>query len=188
MIDAWLRLIDEGDLAPTGKGVAARAGIGLRTVFQHFGEMNELHWAAAETFFDRLAARTVFVPADLPFDERVETLVLNLTDAFEAMTAVRRACERQEWLSAEIHELIQRWEQTNADDTARVFRRELNAIPGEARVHRELAITSVLSWSMWNQMRERRGLTAEQARAVVVTALSTLINVCDRTPAMSSLQ
>jgi AcrR family transcriptional regulator len=42
IVDAMLELVGEGVLSPTAQQVAARAGVGLRTVFRRFSDMESL--------------------------------------------------------------------------------------------------------------------------------------------------
>lgn len=175
IIDAWIDLIQAGDLAPTAKSVADRARIGLRTVFQHFTDMNALHGAAGEEFISRLAPCATHVRANLPLAERVDLLIADRSRLFEAVTMVRRSCERQEWMSVDVHGVIQRWERAGAQDTARVFANELDGLPDEQRLMQTLAINSVVSWSTWNHLRARCVLSTDDARAVMLRSLSALL-------------
>lgn len=43
IVDGFIELIGEGIVAPTADQVALRAGIGLRTVFRHFDDMETLY-------------------------------------------------------------------------------------------------------------------------------------------------
>lgn len=43
IVSGFIELIAEGCVAPTAEQVAARAGIGLRTVFRHFDDMETLY-------------------------------------------------------------------------------------------------------------------------------------------------
>lgn len=43
IIDAMLALIDEGDFDPSAQAVAERAGVGLRSVFRRFEDMDTLY-------------------------------------------------------------------------------------------------------------------------------------------------
>jgi AcrR family transcriptional regulator len=41
--EALLSLIDEGDLQPTANRIAERAGISLRLIYHHFGDLESLY-------------------------------------------------------------------------------------------------------------------------------------------------
>ena len=42
IIDAMLKLVEEGVLVPTAQQVSERAGVGIRSVFRHFSDMESL--------------------------------------------------------------------------------------------------------------------------------------------------
>lgn len=177
IIDAWVQLVDEGDLSPTSKGVADRAGIGLRTVFQHFSDMHSLHFYAGEHFITQVRQRVVHVSADLPLDERINRVTSSRAELWEAITQFRRACERQEWLSQEIHELIDCCERADAANTLRVFAPEFDAMSPADDPTLKLAVDAVLSWSNWNQLRQRRMLDCRHTELVMRFALHSLLGI-----------
>ena len=45
IVAAMIELIGEGHITPGAEDVAARAGVGLRTVFRHFNDMESLYAA-----------------------------------------------------------------------------------------------------------------------------------------------
>jgi AcrR family transcriptional regulator len=53
IIDAVVAMIDEGRDAINAEAVAARANVGLRSVFRHFGDMASLYTAVLERFSKR---------------------------------------------------------------------------------------------------------------------------------------
>lgn len=178
IIESWLELLEAGDLLPTAKGVADRAGVGLRTVFQHFSDMNALHTAAGEEFTSRIMPNVVHVPADLPIAERIQLAAASSGRMFEEITSLRRACERQESLSEEIHGLISNWEAVGAASTRRIFEAEFSSAEPASREVLELTVDAVLSWSNWNQLRQRRGCSTTQSLAAVRHSLTALLCCC----------
>ena len=42
IIDAMMDMISEGNLMPTARQVSERAGVGIRSVFRHFEDMENL--------------------------------------------------------------------------------------------------------------------------------------------------
>jgi AcrR family transcriptional regulator len=57
IIDAVADMIDEGNLIPTAQQASDRAGVGIRTVFRHFNDMETLFTIADEqrrAYFENL--------------------------------------------------------------------------------------------------------------------------------------
>lgn len=48
IINAVIALIDEDDGVPGAEAIAARAGVGLRSLFRHFGDMDSLYSAVLD--------------------------------------------------------------------------------------------------------------------------------------------
>jgi TetR/AcrR family transcriptional regulator of autoinduction and epiphytic fitness len=170
IIDAWLDLIGSGDLSPTAKGVADRAGIGLRTIFQHFSDMTALHQAAAGDFMDRVMVDAVHVDAELPLELRIDEIIADRSRLWDDLTPLRRASERQEWSSSGIHELISVWECFSSASVMRIFAAELQLLPERERSEVGQAVDCVLSWAHWNQLRQRRSLSPSVACSVMAVS------------------
>ena len=54
IVEAMMELIVEGDLSPSAARVAEEAGIGLRTVFRHFDDMDALYAEITRTITERV--------------------------------------------------------------------------------------------------------------------------------------
>ena len=53
VLDAVLALTEEGDLQPTARAVAERAGVATRSVFHHFTDLESMYADAAQTQMER---------------------------------------------------------------------------------------------------------------------------------------
>src|SRR3546814_16872470 len=73
--DATISLIDEGDLRPTAPRVAERAGVSVRSVFQHFDDLESLHAAVAERLVERVAVLVVPIDPAGQLDDRPTRIV-----------------------------------------------------------------------------------------------------------------
>src|SRR5437870_4843088 len=56
VVDALLALLEEGDLRPPAPRIADRAGVSLRSVFQHFADRETLFAAVAAAQLERMRA------------------------------------------------------------------------------------------------------------------------------------
>ena len=81
-----LDLVGRGVLDPTAEAVAVHAGVGYRTVFRHFEDM--------EALFDELNAKITQIvlaglpdlPPEGPLADRISGFVMRRTQVFEAIT------------------------------------------------------------------------------------------------------
>ena len=91
IVDACIALVEEGDLRPTAPRIAERAGVSVRSVFQHFDDLPSLHIAVTESIAERMAALVVPIDATLPLDDRIARFVEQRSNLLEAMTPFRVA-------------------------------------------------------------------------------------------------
>src|SRR5262245_42069407 len=66
IVDACLALVDAGDLRPTAPRVAEKAGVSVRSVFQHFADLDSLFAAVGDEAVSRLKNRGLHLDPDEP--------------------------------------------------------------------------------------------------------------------------
>src|SRR3954449_8546924 len=91
IVDASIALVDEGDLRPTAPRIAERAKVSVRSVFQHFDDLEGLYAAVGDRLVERLSYVGMSVSTDLPVDARVAEVVRHRSSLLEAITPIRRA-------------------------------------------------------------------------------------------------
>ncbi len=92
IVDALLALVAEGDPSPSSRAIAARAGVSLRTVFQHFDDIETLYGAVAQRQIERVWSNLdPLPPSDAPLEQRVDALVAQRAHLFEEIGPVRHA-------------------------------------------------------------------------------------------------
>ena len=96
VVDALLDLIEDGDLRPTGPRIAARAGVSLRSIFQHFPDLEALFAAAASHYYEQLVELVTPLNPDGLLTDRIDALVGQRARVLEAITPVSRASRLQE--------------------------------------------------------------------------------------------
>jgi TetR/AcrR family transcriptional regulator, regulator of autoinduction and epiphytic fitness len=105
--EALIALLEEGELQPTARAVATRAGVSPRLVFHHFADMESILRAAVTVQAQRHWRGLSPVDPALPLPERVRRLVRQRVRLFEAVGPVRRAALQMEQssavISAELH-------------------------------------------------------------------------------------
>jgi AcrR family transcriptional regulator len=162
IVDACIGLLEEGDLRPTAPRVAERAAVSVRSVFQHFDDLETLHASVAERLVDRVAVLVVPVPADLPLEQRLDRFVHQRALLLEAVTPIRRAADVHGPFSTEITARLRAGQAFLRDELVRTFGPELDAA-GAARDELLDSLDAVLSWSTWEGL--RAGIGRDQATA-----------------------
>jgi len=166
IVDATIALIEQGDLRPTAPRVAEQAGVSVRSVFQHFDDLETLHARVAERLVERVAVLVLPVDPDLPLEDRLDTFVRQRALLLEAVTPVRRAAEVHGPFSSEIIARLRDGQAFLRDELVHTFGPELTAA-GAARDDLLDALDAVLSWSTWEGLRVARGRDQATAQRVM---------------------
>src|SRR5207245_10332362 len=91
IVDASIVLVDEGDLRPTAPRIAERAKVSVRSVFQHFDDLEGLYSAVGDRLVERLSHLRMTVEGTLLLQQRIDEVVRQRAILLEAITPVRRA-------------------------------------------------------------------------------------------------
>jgi AcrR family transcriptional regulator len=175
VVDALLHLIDDGDLRPTALRIAEQAGVSLRSIFQHFSDLEALFAAAAARELERLSALVGPLPLDAPLDGRLDAFVAQRARVLEAVTPVRRASLLQEPSSAALRSSRVRLLTLARAEVAEVFRSDLDRRPHADRADLLDALDAASSWQTWEALRAHQGLSPTRARRVMRRMLSALL-------------
>lgn len=175
VVDAVMELVKEGDLRPTAPRIAERAGVSLRSVFQHFNDLGALHAAVAARQLEEVNGLTQPIDVGLPLGERVPAFVAQRAAVLEAVTPIRRASLMNP-LSPEGHDGYERMRSLSRDEVARVFAAELDLLGDDARCEVLEAIDVTCSWQTWEGLRQYQRLSVPDAQRVVVRILAALLS------------
>ncbi len=179
--DALLHLIEEGDLRPTSRSIAERAGVSERTIFQHFDDLENLFGVAASRVGDRILQNLSHISAEGPFEERLQVYMNELLYLHEAMTPVRRASRLHEPFSPVIDRSLAQLRDTLRRGIERVFGCELAQWSGHEQREILEALAVIAAWSSWENMRKHMGFSPERARRVIELGFRAVL----RQPAVS---
>ncbi len=170
IVGACVALVDAGDFRPTAPRIAEEAGVSVRSVFQHFDDLETLFSMVAERALANVADLLKPIDPDLPFAERVETFVAQRARLLEAITPIRRAAAVHAAGSPGIQARVAAGHQFLRAELEAVFGHELEA---DAR-DRDLVLSMLdiaVSWTSWEQLRTLDGLDLPDASRVVTALL-----------------
>jgi TetR/AcrR family transcriptional regulator, regulator of autoinduction and epiphytic fitness len=168
IVDASIALVEAGDVRPTAPRIAARAGVSVRSVFQHFDDLPSLHAAVVQRVVERLSLLVVAVDPALELDARIDAFARYRAALLEAVTPFRRAAAVHGPFAPEIQTAVAQGNVFLRCDVEATFGAELDGLPAAA-----LAATS--SWGMWDSLRAEAGDSAEEAQAVLRRTLRALL-------------
>ncbi len=166
-------MIVETSTAPTVVAVAKRADVSVRSVFQHFGDVESLFVTVTDSVRGDLVVPPP-TPSDRPLSARITAVVDNLAQLFDKIVPLRVAAGQ----FANHPALIDRARISKLelrDATMQVFAPEFAALDEAAREQLADAIGAALSLDAWIVLRRRDGLTVDQAAAVWRLTLTALL-------------
>lgn len=170
IVQALIELIREGHLAPTAELVSARAGVGLRTVFRHFKDM--------ETLYREMAREVEAIVAPV-----LATPVLGDTVHDKLMHAIDRRADMFEKLApiqaanlVHLHESeFLRNQQAQTVELQRYLLRAF--LPTQIVKDKPLfeSLDLILSFESWLRLRRDQRLGVRQAKKVLQRSVEQLL-------------
>lgn len=170
IVAAMLELVREGRIAPTAEEVASRANVGLRTVFRRFKDMESLYAEMSVAVSEKVAPIIDEEPAHTAWQENFSQLLERRLRVYEIIMPYRIAADALRFQS---HVLHSRHSEIVRDERERLVR-VLPDFMLEDSVRID-ALEAVLSFDMWNQLRNDQQLDVEQATRVVYRIASNLL-------------
>lgn len=170
IVDATIELVERGDLRPTAPRIAETAGVSVRSVFQHFDDLETLFAAVGVRTAERVAALVRPIDPALPFAERFDLYVAQQASVNEAVTPICRAALVHSPDSTVINQQLHGGFEMGKWRLSSVFARELNAM-GAQRTALFDALVLLTSWSSWNVLRTIEGRSPEEAAEAVRAAM-----------------
>ena len=171
MIDAALALIQDGNFAPTAREISERAGVGIRSFFRQFEDMDSLFLAVdaqiSESVVDSFLNRG---EREGTVKERLESLVTTYTDAFERHRNLLVATKSLRWRSKVLKENYARYQELSLKNKETWIPEFKSLSPQD----RHLA-DAYLSFEMWHRIREIQEMSLLDARSLILTMLRKLI-------------
>jgi AcrR family transcriptional regulator len=167
---AFLALIAEGVVTPTAEDVASRAGVGLRSVFRHFTDMEMLYREMA-VHSQRLVSRL----ADISFSEtggqeQLDQIIDARTTVYEEMMPFQ--------IAARVHLHESPYLRLHLESFADFQRAALlDSFPKEWLKDKALleALNLALSFDTWMRLRRDQRLNRSTARRVMSLTCSALL-------------
>jgi len=169
IVTALLKIVEAGNVDPGAEQVAKEAGVGLRTVFRHFADMDSLHASISDLMTAEIKPiiEQPFTASD--WRGRLDELIERRAQIFERLLPFKIAGDahrhRSPFLTSEHKRLVRM--QTQA---------LRNVLPVKLADDKLLlgALDLVLSFDAWKRLRQDQGVSARDARSALRFAASAL--------------
>jgi AcrR family transcriptional regulator len=170
IVDAMLRLIGGGEMNPSAAQVAEEAGVGLRSVFRHFEEMDGLYREMSARIEAEIMplVREPFAARD--WRGKLDELMARRARVFERILPYRVAATSRRFQSEFLMQ-----DQRRALDWERAMLLAIlpKAIRSDAATLE--ALVAVTGFEVWRTLRQDQGLAPKQAWAAIRAAVAGLV-------------
>lgn len=174
LVEALVTFWEEGQLEPTAAQIAERAGVAVRSVYTHFGDIESLAVEVVHRQYLVHGPNQDTTPIAGPLSKRITELVRRRALLYEAIAPVRRAgmlfVHRSETIAANL-KMLARHLRAQVGET---FAPELGRSGADVSAVLD-AIDVLLSWESWDRLRTQQGCSVARARRVLETALIRLL-------------
>lgn len=169
IVNAMLQLVEAGTLAPSAEQVAAAAGVGLRSVFRHFRDVDSLYLEIAEIVAPRIRALGERPFQATGWQEQMMELVSRRAAAFEALGPILRASR----LHGHYSKAVRACRARLAEGLRSLL---LSRLPAELKdAPRVEALDLLLSFEAWSRLRDDQGLSVAAAKATLAAAVAAVL-------------
>ena len=175
IVGALFELVGEGVLTPTAQQVAERAGVGLRSVFRHFSDMERL-FAAMDA---RLGAEVIPLLVEAwpggTLRTRARGLVERRVRLFERIAPYKRSANLARWRSPFLR--------TRHGALVRALRADLlRWLPEVKSAPADLleALDVATSFEAWDRLRSDQRLSRERAQAALERTVQALVGALEK--------
>lgn len=162
IVAALLELVGKGDVSPSAARVAEVAGVGLRSVFRHFEDMDALYREMGEVIETRVLPILLQVPVGETWKDRVFDLAERRARVFEAIMPYRISANLRRFESPYLMKDYRRMLRFESDSMDAHLPQSVRSDIPAAR-----GLNVILSFQTWRLLRHDQELPVDEAKAVV---------------------
>lgn len=170
IVDALLTLVREGEVAPGAAQVADVAGVGLRTVFRHFDEMESLYREMAEVIEAQVMPIMLTPFEATTWRDRVREMADRRIGIYETIMPYRISSSIKRFQSDFLMQGYHKQLQLERTSLHAILPSSVIADPPAAS-----AIEVTISFQCWRRLRHDQGLAIGDARAVIHRLLEAVL-------------
>lgn len=170
IVDAMIELVRSGEMSPSAAQVAERAGVGLRTVFRHFDEMEILYREMAEVIRARIMPEALKPYGGNTWRERLGELIGRRIAVYEDIMPLKVAGSvlrfRSPFLMEDYHEHLRMERKTLKQVLPESILDDADLFKG---------LEMLTSFQAWRRLRQDQGLGATEAARILRRMVDALL-------------
>ncbi|CAN5515779.1 hypothetical protein BH11ACT8_BH11ACT8_35050 [soil metagenome] len=172
IVEALIEAFQEGELRPTAKSLAERAGVSLRSIYVHFADLDELRLVVAQSQLERIEAALPELDPLAPLEERVSQLITALEGLYAIQGMTRLVAMVDSYESAALDNFIRQGELRMRDYLRQGFRSELARDSRERLGALEALTSPTFRYLLIERQNLPRPMVARIIRDAIVRALT----------------
>lgn len=162
IVDAMMELMRMGDVSPCAEAVAVRAGVGRRTVFRLFSDMETVYREIHHVMMERIEPVLRAPLEGRSWRDRLDAMIERRATIFEEILPFKTAADTQRHLSPFLKEDHAQIARMTRQMLADVLPRKIS--PGSRSFE---ALDASLSMEMWQRLRRDQALAPRAALATM---------------------
>ena len=177
IVNAAIGLQNEGNMRPSMQQIAERAGVSLRTAFQHFPEKHQLTHAVLDelTRLNRVDPPSPELAIHSALEARLEKFLEIRCRQLEQLTPHRRAANSMIATSKLLQEHRVKVRGRYRGVVEIWFAAELDALSDASRKKWLAAIATLVDWEMWQSLRTYPNRSVSEARELLSLLLESAL-------------
>jgi TetR/AcrR family transcriptional regulator of autoinduction and epiphytic fitness len=176
IVRSYIELLGSGDRRPRAENIAQRAGVGIRTVYNQFRDLEGLRAEAGTLVWTQIEKYIVRdVPSGASLEERIDLFVDMRSQLLETLAPYARSAHGHHDRSGELRRQRSVLVNGSKRELSVTFRPELSRREGPDRDRFLDALHAVSSAPAWSGLRDELNLDVPDATAIFRLTLTALL-------------
>lgn len=173
IVKALLDLVEGGTISPSAAEVAETAGVGLRSVFRHFDDMDSLYREMSDGIEAKVLPMMLKPLEATDWKGRIRELTERRVSVFEAILPFRISASIKRHQSEFLMQSYKRMLRVERQGVEALLPEAVLADPAQAN-----AVLAPLSFQTWRLLRHDQELPVAMARQVVLRLVEAVLAQC----------
>lgn len=174
IVDATIDLIQGGNPHPTGRQIAAHAGVSVRVIFYHFDNVGIVLKNAAARQFLRHRPFIAFLPAVGPVETRIQATCHQRRQLYEAVAPMFTMAYSEAAVSEGVGAVLAETRAQLCQQVMVTLRPEISARGSGAQTLLD-SLVLASGWQNWDMLRTHMGYSATAAEHLMVRSVTDLL-------------
>lgn len=172
IVNAMFDLLRSGEMHPSAAAVAKKAGVGLRSVFRHFQDMDAIYRAMNDKLELEIVPMLATPYVATGWKGRIREMVQRRARMYERMLPLKVAGELRRYQSPFLMQSHERF-------VAMELRTLKNILPARLQENpvRIAALEMATGFHAWRHLRDDQGMPPEQAAAAITLAVERILGL-----------